>query len=424
MESLDIGFVGNVPKPFGGVATFCYHLTSKLLAEGHNVSFYDTYYHSRKSPPSNLNHYVVAKKGMSIHSIYVILAVLLQAFFNKKLRVFIKNLLVDLYHARVPYISMKMSILVIVRSFDMWRFFKDKQVDIFHGQHASFDTFAVLMLSKHYFKCPCLVTVYASEFTMSQNRQFLPLAKYVCTNCDGVMSISQYTHQQMKNARVNPKIYSVIYLGVDPIHFSPSNYIPNAFHAIKNSENSSTIILYVGWLIERKGPQILLEGLSQLEDLSWQAIFIGPDHGLASFLNQRAEELNLASRIKIMTDVPYEDLLAAYDLANIFVFPTLSRDEGFGLVALEAMAHGLPVIASKIGAIPETVVDGETGLFFAPGDFKGLAVQLERLLTDVELRSKMGVNASQRAKEKYSWDKTATQVVSLYRSLIQNMYRS
>ena len=270
------------------------------------------------------------------------------------------------------------------------------------------------MLAKYYFKRPCLVTVYGSEFTMFQNRKLLPLADYVCTNSDGVMSISRYTHRQMKEAGISPKISSVIYLGVDPAHFSLSTKISDSLQALINLEEGRPVVLYVGWLIERKGPQILIEGLFQLAHLPWQAVFIGPDHGLGDSLYQRAKELDLIDRILIITDVSYEDLLAIYNLASVFVFPTLSRDEGFGLVGLEAMAHSLPVVASRVGAIPETVIDGETGLFFEPGDFSGLAKQLERLLSDAELRSKMGVAASRRAREKFSWKKTTNQVVSLY----------
>lgn len=419
LKPLSIGFVGNMPQPFGGVATFCYHFTAKLLADGHKVSFYDAYFHSHKTRPSGLTCYGVAPKGRSLQSVFVFVNVLSRTLFDRKLRIFIGNLFTGLCHVGLPRISIKMTILVILRVFDLWRFFKDREIDIFHGQHAGCDTFALLMLAKHYFMRPCLVTVHGSEFTMPQNRKLLPLANYVCTNSDAVMCNSKYTHQQMKEVGINPKVSSVIYLGIDPIHFRLSKEIPGSLQALINLKERVPIILYVGWLIARKGPQIFLESLSELTYLNWRAVFVGPDHGLKTFLCQRAEKLNLADHVSILSDVPTEDLLAIYDSADIFVFPTLSKDEGFGLVALEAMAHGMPVIASRVGAIPETVIDGETGLFFDPGDFKGLSKQIERLLCDVELQSKMGAAASRWVKENFSWDRTTNQVVSLYESIIK-----
>ncbi len=416
---LNIGFVGNVPQPFGGVATFCYHLISKLLAKDHHVSLYDTVAHSHKNYPSGLTQYTVTPKGMSVSSICLFVSVLTRALFDRKLRIFVSSLLASLYYVGLPQVSIKMAVLVVLRAFDMWRFFKDKEVDIFHGQHAGCEAFAMLMLAKYYFKCPCLITVHASEFTMMQNRRFLFLAKYVCENSNGVMAVSQYTHRQMKETGVNPQVSSVIYHGVDPVHFSSSKQVPDSLKNLLTFEEGIPVVLYVGWLIERKGPQILLKSLSQLAHLPWRAVFVGPDHGLKFSLQQRAEELSLCNRISIISDVSNEELLAIYSAADVFVFPTLSKDEGFGLVAVEAMAHGLPVIASRTGAIPETVIDGETGLFFDPGDFVGLAKQLECLLGDAALRSKMGTTASQWVKENFSWDKSAGQVISLYESVIR-----
>ena len=137
MKLLNIGFVGNMPQPFGGVATFCYQLTSKLLADGHNVSFYDRYPHLHKSRPLELTRYLVAPKGKSISSVSVFARVLMKALFDRKLRILINNLLVGLYQVGLPKISIKLMVLVFLRVFDMWHFFKDKKVDVFHGQHAN-----------------------------------------------------------------------------------------------------------------------------------------------------------------------------------------------------------------------------------------------------------------------------------------------
>ena len=110
--------------------------------------------------------------------------------------------------------------------------------------------------------------------------------------------------------------------------------------------------------------------------------------------------------------VPPAELSALYGRAAVVACP--SRREGFGVVCLEAMAHGRPVVAGDVGGLRELVVDGETGILVPPRDTEALRAALERLLADRDLRRRMGEAGRRRAAERYSWDKVTEETVRLY----------
>lgn len=99
--------------------------------------------------------------------------------------------------------------------------------------------------------------------------------------------------------------------------------------------------------------------------------------------------------------VPHDELQRLYSRAAVVVCP--SRREGFGVACLEAMAHGRPVVATRVGGLRDLVVDGETGLVVPPRDPQALRAALERLLADAELRRRLGTAGRERARERFSW---------------------
>ena len=107
------------------------------------------------------------------------------------------------------------------------------------------------------------------------------------------------------------------------------------------------------------------------------------------------------------------ELLAAADL-----FVLSSRSEGLPLSILEAMAAGLPVVASDVGGVPELVVDGETGLLVPPGDPHALAAAIDRLLDDPDLRRRLGAAGRLRVSEQFDLESTQRAHLDLYRTLL------
>jgi glycosyltransferase involved in cell wall biosynthesis len=110
--------------------------------------------------------------------------------------------------------------------------------------------------------------------------------------------------------------------------------------------------------------------------------------------------------------VPHDELQQLYARAAVVVCP--SRREGFGVACLEAMAHGRPVVATRVGGLRDLVVDGETGLVVPPRDVGALRAALERLVADRELRRRLGAAGRERARRHFSWDAVTDATLSAY----------
>jgi glycosyltransferase involved in cell wall biosynthesis len=114
--------------------------------------------------------------------------------------------------------------------------------------------------------------------------------------------------------------------------------------------------------------------------------------------------------------VPHDELAPLYERAAVVAVP--SHREGFGVVCAEAMAHGRPVVAGAVGGLLDLVVDGETGLLVQPRDVPALRAALERLLTDEDLRRRLGENARRRAREHFSWDSVTDSTLAAYEEAV------
>jgi glycosyltransferase involved in cell wall biosynthesis len=117
--------------------------------------------------------------------------------------------------------------------------------------------------------------------------------------------------------------------------------------------------------------------------------------------------------------VPHDELQRLYARAAVVACP--SRREGFGVACLEAMAHGRPVVATRVGGLRDLVVDGETGLVVPPRDPAALRHALETLLADPELRHRLGGAARERARQKFSWAAVTDATLAAYAEAAERM---
>ncbi|MDQ2869794.1 MAG: glycosyltransferase family 4 protein [Acidobacteriota bacterium] len=135
-------------------------------------------------------------------------------------------------------------------------------------------------------------------------------------------------------------------------------------------------ILCVAHLYPRKDVATLLDAVSRLPPPARLIVVgTGPERRR---LERRARELGLGERAVFLGHLPFERLASEYRRASVFCLP--SRQEGFGIVFLEAMAAGLPIVAARAAAVPELVLDGESGILVPPGDSEALSAALGRLL--------------------------------------------
>ena len=124
----------------------------------------------------------------------------------------------------------------------------------------------------------------------------------------------------------------------------------------------------------------------------------------------------LQGRVKFTGRVSTRELVRLYNSAEILVSPSVY--EGFGLPAAEAQACGTAVVSTTAGALPEVVAHGETGWLVPPGDAAALAGAIKRLMSDAELRAKMGEAGRRRMVERFTWRETARKTVALYEEVL------
>lgn len=168
-------------------------------------------------------------------------------------------------------------------------------------------------------------------------------------------------------------------------------------------------IVSIGAVVPRKGHDALVEALCRLATPDWRATIAGgldrdPDHAAA--LRRRITDLNFDERINLAGELPDDAIDALFADADIFALA--SRHEGYGMVVAEALARGLPVVATAAGAVPE-VLDG-TGATVAVDDVAALADALETLVTDVSARKAAANLAWQRAKTLPRWPETVATI--------------
>ncbi len=163
-------------------------------------------------------------------------------------------------------------------------------------------------------------------------------------------------------------------------------------------------LLSAGRVVYQKGLDLGLRALAQLKDLDWEWCIAG-DGPQMEALKSLARELGVAERVTFLGWQSREELAQWYHRSNVFLFP--SRHEGMPNAVLEAMASGLPVIATRIAGSEELVVDGATGLLVNPEDVDSLRDSLSRLIVEAETRERMGRAARRRVASEYSWENAA-----------------
>jgi mannosyltransferase len=138
--------------------------------------------------------------------------------------------------------------------------------------------------------------------------------------------------------------------------------------------------------------------------------------GFAKDLEKRIEAAGLRPRILIMGELPIEEVQRWYQRLTIYVFS--SRNEGFGLTLIEAMAAGAALVASRAGAAELVIENGVSGVLTPPGDVEALVTALEPLMRDPTSAAEMGARARARAIEKFSLDAEAHRIAAVYRGMV------
>ena len=215
---------------------------------------------------------------------------------------------------------------------------------------------------------------------------------------------------------------------VDLNRFNPSRKDANLTKSLAPS--GEKIILFVGRLVPYKGVNILLESFQKIRDASHTMLVIVGGGSEKKQLMQQAELLGLKDSVKFTSDVPDKELPLYFGSCDLLVLPSITRQEAYGLVLVEAMASAKPVITTNFSGMPyvlgdeklekigENMMEAQAGILVPPNDSYTLAKAMMKILTDEEYAKKIGAKGLERARKMFSTDTVCARVSSAYKSCI------
>ncbi|NQE54770.1 Trehalose synthase [ANME-1 cluster archaeon GoMg3.2] len=286
--------------------------------------------------------------------------------------------------------------------------------DIVHaqGSFAPYSTAAALVRNKY----PTLLTMHgilAKELKFHKGINFIfilfihkPNERYVVSKISNIIAVSLHVKNVISD--MTQSQICVIQNGID-------------FEDIHNVQPHKSVeypsILFVGGLSKVKGIDTLLNAVPILrKKILNLCLYIAGSGPEENKLKELVKELNIEENVNFLGYVSEIEKYSYYKSADVCVFPSIY--EPFGIVLLEAMACGKPVVASNVGGIPFVVEEGKTGLLFESGNVEDLADKIMTILKNEELREKMGEAGRERAKE-FTWDKIAERTVDVYKEILK-----
>jgi len=237
-----------------------------------------------------------------------------------------------------------------------------------------------------------------NRFVLECERKAARYTDRIVTNADVI------AEEYLKLGIGQPEQYTTIYSGVDLDAFREAS-------PVENLPGERPRVVMVGRLADGKGHKVLLDAVASMDDFEGSVCIVG-DGPLHDSLEAEIEERRLSEQVFLTgfrDDVPR--ILAASD---VLVLPSFR--EGTPRVITEAMASGLPVVATDIAGIPEQIVDDENGYLVPTGDSDAVAERMKRLLSDPDLRERMGTQSKERAKI-FSIENMVNDLGTLYNSL-------
>lgn len=289
---------------------------------------------------------------------------------------------------------------------------KFKGMDVVHVQWPIPNGLGAMFLKKIY-RVPYINTIHGEEVHLSRRYNMLFALQWLVNNSSKTITNSTATRKSCLEAALNDEKIDIIPFGVDTDFFRPLD--------VYKDENIFQI-LSVGYLIERKGFEYLIRAMPNIlkehDNVRLKIIGSGP---LESKLKELIYELGLGDEVEIIKNVSDEKLLTIYNSSDLFVLPSIvdsqGNTEGLGVVLLEAMACGLPVIGSSVGGILD-IIDKKSGLLVPEKDISELSEAILLLINDESLRKKFVQSSLNMVKSKFSWKHVSKSYINVYNEIL------
>lgn len=315
-------------------------------------------------------------------------------------------------HERViNSLSGKLLFLFFVSSFilDALKYGKKAHIDLIHAHWWIPSGVVALVIAKMLNK-PYVLTSHGTDVFLV--KKFFPLkslAKMIYSKSKLITVVSNSLKQVLtEEIGINPEKIKVFPMPCDLSLFYPVHV-----------QSKDKVILSIGRLTKQKGFDYLIEAIKILKErnINLNLIIIGEGREKEHIL-KHSQELGLKEIVQLVPYQPKAKLNYYYNMCNIFVLPSITdlrgRQEGLGLVLLEAMACKKPVIGTNTGGIPDIVKDGKTGLLVPEKDSHALANAIEKLLKDKSLAKTLAENGYRYSTQKFSASKIAEYMFEVY----------
>lgn len=290
--------------------------------------------------------------------------------------------------------------------------------DVIHA-HWPFPHAYIALGAAKLFKIPLVLNFHGAELLLIRKKKWVkPLLKFAIGQAQAVFANSSFTAGKIKALRNVDVEWSPYGTTLESGSTSAGNGGTSAI--VPHPVNGKFKILFVGRHIERKGICYLIEAAKHLPRDQFEIRIVGVGD-LTNKLKSQAAEIEDAAEIIFTGKLSPEELANEYRTANVFTLPAIvdskGDTEGLGVVLIEAMELGLPVVASNVGGIPDVVVDGVSGILVPEKDPEALAGAYRRLAADPGLVKQLLEGAQKRIAECFSWDKIVERQIGVYKKI-------
>lgn len=276
--------------------------------------------------------------------------------------------------------------------------------------------FLTNILQRIFFKSKIVVIVHLFYSYDSSDkfliRRFINriIEKFRLSFADLIITSSKYSKSEIVSVGINPELVHVLSPGLDRDKFN----ILSSFGCDREDSKTNQKILCVGNYVPRKGIIHLIEAFSQINRHNFTLHLVGNRKKNSSYYNQlkkAVEKLKLTECVVFHDGSNQENIKQLYASADIFVLPSFK--ETFGIVFLEAMHYGLPIITTNVSAMPELIEEGKNGFLVPPGDSQALAKAISKLIENPDLIEKMAETGRKKVATSYYWEQTGFKFVKI-----------
>ncbi|PCJ83420.1 MAG: mannosyltransferase [Flavobacteriales bacterium] len=301
------------------------------------------------------------------------------------------------------------------RTFWLTKQLEKDRVDLFHGLSHEIPVGIQKTNIKSVVTIHDLIFMrFPENYPAIDRKIYLEKIKHACKNANRIISISQQTKREIVDfINIDEQKIDVVYQCCD-VQFKRNASEEEKQSVQKKYGLTEDYILYVGTVEKRKNLLHIVKAISLLKNKSAKLVVVGRHTAYVKMVKEEINKLQLAERVQFIENADFADLPAIYQLANIFVYPSIF--EGFGIPILEALHSEIPVITSKGGCFPEA--GGANSIYINPENPEEIAKAIDRVMENSDLKKIMIEKGLEHARQ-FSEEKIASEITKVYQKALE-----